>query len=104
MFGCTKCGACCRKIDIAVQNTWMMEGFGVNIKELSFPYKWDEQGTCEKLIDNKCSVYNDRPLLCRIDKIIELIGVDKEEFYSLTKASCNGLMKAEGIYEEYKIL
>ena len=105
MFGCTKCGACCRRIDDAVANAgFVAELFEINVDDLKFPYQWDEKGVCEKLIDNRCSVYDNRPLICNVDKLRELSGIEEKEFYDFVKMACHELMVAEGIYNEYKIL
>lgn len=54
MFKCKQCGCCCKAFnDIDTQ--------------VEFPFQ-RTSGTCEKLVDNKCSIYNDRPDCCRYDK------------------------------------
>jgi Fe-S-cluster containining protein len=47
--------------------------------------KMDAMGHCEKLVDNQCSIYEDRPEACRV-----------KGDYRLTAKICNMLMKAEG--------
>ncbi len=104
MFGCTKCGACCRRIKEAVEGIdFLANLFEIDRKELEFPYKWNEKGECEKLINNMCSVYEQRPLLCNVGELQKLSGIEEKEFFEITKQSCHELMKAERIYEEYKI-
>lgn len=96
-FPCTGCGACCRHIDNAkdVINT---------LPELAFPYTWDETGRCEMLgEDNRCKVYETRPLICNVDKLKDFYGVSKKKFYAINIEGCHKLMKLEGIYEEYQI-
>lgn len=96
-FPCTGCGACCRRvsnlkdiIDIA--------------PELAFPYSWDESGKCEMLgDDNKCKVYENRPLICNVDKFIEVFGVSKKKFYKQNIKACHIMMKEDGIFNEYQI-
>lgn len=78
-FKCNQCGLCCHHIDLAVKNTGM-----------DFPYKWDENGVCEKY-DNGCSVYEDRPTLCRVDDMADLLKIDKEKFYKMNTDACNTL-------------
>jgi Fe-S-cluster containining protein len=96
-FPCTSCGACCRHIDRAESI--------INTKpEYSFPYKWDESGRCEMLgEDDKCKVYNDRPTLCNIDKLLDVSGMSKKKFYAINIKGCHDLMKEEGIYKKYRI-
>jgi Fe-S-cluster containining protein len=96
-FPCTGCGACCRHIDNAknIMNT---------APELSFPYTWDDTGICEMLgEDNMCKVYNNRPLICNVDKLMAFYGLNKKEFYAININGCHKLMKKEGIYKEYRI-
>ncbi len=97
MYPCTKCGCCCKRVNVAVERTKDIEG-------LEFPYKWDETGRCEMLTDdNLCSVYDDRPLLCNIDKVIEVFKIDKKEFYKQNTAACNELMDLENIPISFRI-
>lgn len=82
MFRCSGCGLCCKNVKRAVEVT-------KHIKELEFPYNWDETGRCEKLMeDNKCGVYDDRPLLCNVDGVIKFFNLDKESFYGDNEKAC----------------
>ena len=100
-FPCSGCGACCRKIDRAVKNAKELD---IDV-DLSFPYKWDEKGVCEMLEDNKCKIYEDRPLLCRIDDLQKLLEdrIGKEEFYRLTAQACNSLIDEFKLDKSFKI-
>lgn len=81
MFECDKCGCCCRNIyksDIYAQ---LDRGDGV----------------CKYLSGNLCSIYDERPLICRIDESYDMFFANKmerEEFYLLNKQMCKKL-KAE---------
>jgi len=91
MYPCTKCGCCCKKVNVAVEMTKMIDDF-------KFPYKWDETGRCEKLLeDNTCGVYDNRPLLCDIDRVIEYFGIDKKSFYEANVVACNKMMDENNI-------
>lgn len=71
---------------------------------LYFPYKWDESGRCEMLTeDNKCSVYEDRPLVCNVDKLLSLIEIPKEQFYEINVESCNKMMDEDELPIKYRI-
>ena len=96
-FPCTGCGACCRHVDRA--------NYLINANpELNFPYTWDQTGKCEMLgDDNKCKVYETRPLICNVDKFIKFYAISEKKFYKLNIKSCHSLMKEEGIYKEYRI-
>ncbi len=54
-FHCVSCGECCRYIDI-------IEG----LKDLHI------NGVCKFLVDDKCSIYDKRPSLCRYDAVYEM--------------------------------
>jgi Fe-S-cluster containining protein len=92
-FNCTGCGLCCQKIAkvlvTPMPTTWMQEAVD------AFPYKGDENGVCEKLVDNKCSVYEDRPLLCNIERMADEldIGMTKEQWFALNYIGCDILQK-----------
>jgi len=94
-YPCTSCGACCRRIDKIVE--------GFKQIGLEFPYKWDEQGVCEKLVDNKCSVYETRPLMCNIEGVAEYMGIPREEFFAMNIKVCNRLIKEDGLDESFLI-
>lgn len=65
-FKCVPCGACCHNIKNALTAVGVHPGLDKAIKD--FPFKLDD-GKCPKLKKNRCSIYKDRPLLCRIDDI-----------------------------------
>ena len=48
-------------------------------------------------MDNKCSVYEDRPLICNIDEGINHLDVTQEEFYRINYQECNKMMDEDGI-------
>jgi len=94
-YPCTSCGACCKRIDK------IAEGF----KQigLDFPYTWDETGKCEKLVDNQCSVYDHRPLLCNIEKVAEYMKIPRDIFFLVNIKLCNQLIKEDGLDESFLI-
>ena len=51
MFKCDVCGKCCRHLDRSEIYKDLDRGDGI----------------CRYLEDNLCSIYDDRPLLCRVD-------------------------------------
>ena len=88
-FECSGCGLCCKKISVAVENT-------KHIAELHFPYTWDENGVCENLdSDNKCKVYEDRPLLCNVERFAEVYELDRKQFFEDNYQSCNILKQQD---------
>lgn len=100
-FPCTGCGACCRRVG-KIMDT-IAEASDQN-SQLYFPYKWDETGKCEMLLpDNSCSVYENRPLICNVDKLHSLFAIPKAEYYALTIGLCNQMMDDDGLPERFRI-
>lgn len=81
MFKCDCCGKCCEK---------------VSTSEL-YQHLADETGKCRYLKNNLCSIYTNRPLICRVDEMYELHyknSITLEEFYELNYKACK-LLKEE---------
>lgn len=88
-FPCTSCGACCSSIE------W-----------IEFLSEYNINGQCSKLVENKCTMYESRPLLCRIDESYEQIFstlMTKEEFYMQNALACNALQEKLGIDTSYRV-
>ena len=84
MFNCEKCGCCCKNI-------------GKLMPKLS-----DEKGHCRHLKDNLCSIYQERPLECRVDEFYNVeMGMTKEQYYKLNKDSCE-LLRFNEKYKKEK--
>uniref|UniRef100_A0A6M3L4T4 Putative zinc-or iron-chelating protein n=1 Tax=viral metagenome TaxID=1070528 RepID=A0A6M3L4T4_9ZZZZ len=69
-FNCEKCGSCCKAVG------------------------------CELLTKNNlCSIYEDRPDICRVDTMYEAIGggLDRQQFYKLQKEACVKLRLKERV-------
>lgn len=82
MFPCEKCGCCCRSLDKSEIYDELNRGDGV----------------CKYLKGNLCSIYNDRPILCRVDECYELYFkacLSQEEYYELNKEVCKKLKNME---------
>ncbi len=80
MFPCDKCGECCRNLNLSKVYSGLDRGDGV----------------CRYLDGNLCSIYQNRPVLCRIDESYEIFFKDfmtKEEFYNVNMRVCNELKK-----------
>lgn len=80
MFECDKCGLCCTQLS-----------------ESSVYSKLDRgDGIC-KFFDEElslCSIYQQRPLLCNVDKSYEMCfkrSMSKEEYYQLNYEACRKL-------------
>ncbi len=82
MFKCDMCGECCRNIGLSPIYSELDNGKGV----------------CKFLNGNICSIYKNRPLLCRVDECFEVYfkGImTKEEYYRLNYEVCKKLKKQE---------
>ncbi len=77
-FVCDKCGMCCRNLRLSALYAELDDGTGV----------------CKYLKGNLCSIYEKRPLLCRVDECYELFfksTMSKDEFYKLNYNVCKHL-------------
>lgn len=104
-YPCSACGACCKRIDKGIKEVKaLLKERGISNHLMKFPYKWDETGKCEKLGDDgKCTVYETRPNLCRIDWITEKAKLNANTFYPILINSCNILMDEEGVDQNFRI-
>ncbi len=82
MFECDKCGCCCRNLDKSDIYAELNRGDGV----------------CRYLEGNLCSIYDKRPLLCRVDECYEKYFSEYmtlEEYYKENKKMCEILKNEE---------
>lgn len=81
MFECNKCGLCCKSI-----------ANNPIYKDLD-----RGDGTCKYLSeDNLCSIYETRPLLCRVDEAYDKLFknlISREDYYSENYKICDLLKK-----------
>ncbi len=80
MFQCDCCGECCRNLNRSDLYQSLDRGDGV----------------CKYLDGNQCSIYHERPLLCRVDESYEVFfkgQYSKEEYYKLNYEACKKLKK-----------
>ena len=83
MFICVKCGECCRHLERSDVYSDLNRGDGV----------------CIYLTGDLCSIYEQRPLLCRVDECYEAFfggRYTREEYEKLNYDSCNLLKKEKG--------
>lgn len=93
-FLCSGCGACC---------VW-----AGRLKDMP---QNPQTGACIHLTsDMKCSIYDTRPDICRIDKMYEInsgsidgIEMSRKEFYKLNTMACHRMIDEEGMDERWKI-
>lgn len=78
MFKCDKCGECCRNLDKSDLYKDLDRGDGI----------------CKYLYENICSIYEERPLLCRVDESYELLFkniINRSDYYKFNYESCKKL-------------
>ena len=73
------CGECCRHIHLVKGLKHLQNGDGI----------------CKYLVNNKCSIYNERPELCRYDKVYELVKntLTIDEYEKISVQYCEDLQK-----------
>lgn len=75
-FPCTQCGRCCKQVFRSELTAYLDKG----------------DGSCKYLSsDNTCSIYEDRPDICRIDlqyKLFFSSEMDWEDFVELNEIAC----------------
>jgi len=91
-YPCTSCGLCCQNVSDVSE-----------LQELS-----GEGGACIHLDErNECSIYDERPLLCRIDESYNA-GLFPQftlrEFYEVNANACNKLQKNNNIDHKYIVI
>lgn len=80
MFLCSQCGECCRHVNLSPVYSQLDRGDGI----------------CKYLEGNICSIYQTRPLLCRIDESYDAFFKDsmsREDYYRLNYGVCDKLKK-----------
>jgi Fe-S-cluster containining protein len=104
-FNCTGCGECCKRIPQALATIESyIEFYGYDPQDLEFPYSHDEKGVCEMLgEDNKCKVYENRPLVCNLEKFSEYRKINKPHYYKANAEACNQMIKEAGLPNSFLI-
>jgi len=92
MFPCTGCGLCCQNIDTVNE-----------LKEFNLG-----NGICKHFdaLTKRCLIYEDRPDICRVDKMYEIQyrqHFTRNVFYQENANVCNTLQNLYGIDESYRV-
>ncbi|UXZ05860.1 YkgJ family cysteine cluster protein [Moraxella nasicaprae] len=79
-FPCTACGQCCRRIHLSEMTAFLDRGDGI----------------CHHLDcqTNLCQIYNDRPLVCRVEDYYKTYLINQiswEEFVDINVQVCKNL-------------
>lgn len=75
MFVCDKCGECCRNLN----------------KSPVYDNLHDGSGVCKYLEGNICSIYDERPILCRVNESYNIFFKDTmtlDKYYKLNYEFC----------------
>jgi len=101
-FGCTSCGLCCTHLGAILKSGNPRPEIQEAIDE--FPHGSKGDGSCEKLVDGLCEVYEDRPLLCNIKKMYDTyptLAAKRKDWYDENKRGCNQLIVSEGLDDKF---
>ncbi len=80
MFKCYKCGLCCRNLHLSRLYCDLDKG----------------DGACKYLVGNLCGIYENRPLLCRIDESYDAFFksvMSTDDYYRLNQDACDKSMR-----------
>jgi hypothetical protein len=100
-FPCTACGLCCRHIDSVLK---ALSETDIPAEAKQFPHRVMPDGSCSKLtVEGLCSIYETRPLICRVDEMADKMQVDKTIFYEFNAGNCNSLQESYGFDEKYRV-
>lgn len=107
-FPCTGCSLCCRNVRKLHTDALSYPKSSIVYKAaVAFPYTWDEDGCCVMLKNNLCSVYEDRPLLCNVKQLSNLIALeantDLNSVYALAADACNNFISAYNLDPSFMI-
>ena len=96
-FPCSQCGSCCRTIGSAIELAKQLPPDNdITDAFRNFPHAVNPDGSCSKLVLNKCSIYDTRPDICRVDKVYEKYYAKthtKHQAYELNKKMCKVAQK-----------
>lgn len=102
-FPCTGCGGCCRMLSGILKSPELQANYVMRMAVKTFPFKTDASGACEKLVDGKCSVYEERPLLCNVKELGEAMRVNQAEWFKANALACNRIIDLLNLDPMYKI-
>lgn len=110
-FPCTGCGLCCKHIGpiIRMAQKAVEDNAANDLLQMiaEFPYRFDAAGRCEKLLgNNQCSVYQNRPLVCSVEKVwlkFHAQTIDQRDYFKLAAQQCNSIMIEAGEDDSYLI-
>lgn len=92
-FACHQCGSCCRQLGTALATAAALPaGTGLHAAGAAFPHAVRPDGSCSQLrADHRCGVYENRPLLCDVDRLFDALavpGLCRADWHALNAAGC----------------
>lgn len=92
-FVCLKCGRCCVQMNLVLERLSALAEV-IGAENACFPYS-HKNGVCEKLTENNCcSIYDDRPVICNIEKLSLIIaqrtGYELSQIREDMELACEG--------------
>jgi Fe-S-cluster containining protein len=82
------------------------DSFPTVIKDLinRFPYDTNPDGSCSMLNeDGLCSVYENRPIMCNVKLMGQLLHQDTTEWYRINAENCNKLINDANLDPKYLV-
>ena len=102
-FPCTQCGQCCKQIGAILNNVSI---YPTVVQDLinRFPYEVNSDGSCSMLSgDNTCSVYQNRPIMCNIKLMGQLLRQPEQQWHQQQADVCNQLITNAGLSPDYLV-
>jgi uncharacterized protein len=103
---CTKCGKCCLMIGSVIlqaedklQHPEKLDKLEQDILNeiVSFPHHVNSDGSCSKLYNDMCSIFDHRPDICNIERMWSKhwfkLGVTRQQHYKNTTKLCKEYAK-----------
>ena len=102
-FPCTQCGECCRQLGNVLANSSIFPTVTQDLLK-HFPYKPNPDGSCSKLTsDGLCSVYDNRPIVCNIKLMSQVLHQNTSQFYQNQAHNCNKLINNANLDPKYLV-
>ena len=101
-FPCTQCGQCCRHISSILAHS----NYPTVVQDLvnRFPYEVNDDGSCSMLTeDGLCSVYENRPIMCNINLMGQLLQQSQADWHRKQADVCNELISNAGLSPDYLV-
>jgi Fe-S-cluster containining protein len=71
----------------------------------AFPFTPRKDGSCPKLdLHGRCTVYEDRPLICRIEAMGVARGLTQAVSWQRAAAACNALQREDGLPDVFRVV